>query len=88
MKILKPVYYDEFKCIGSECIDTCCKGWQIQIDKKSYLKYRKTKGEFSKKLNDSVVRNRKNGTELFYAEIKLKEDKCPFLMKKNFVVYI
>ncbi|HDK7159458.1 TPA: flagellin lysine-N-methylase [Clostridium botulinum] len=83
MKILKPVYYAEFKCIGSECIDTCCKDWQIQIDKKSYLKYRKTKGEFSKKLNDSVVRNRKNGTELFYAEIKLKEDKCPLLNEKK-----
>ena len=83
MKILKPVYYDEFKCIGSECIDTCCIGWQIQIDKKSYLKYRKTKGEFSEKLNDSVVRNRKNETELFYAEMKLKEAKCPLLNEKK-----
>lgn len=83
MKILKPVYYDEFKCIGSECVDTCCIGWQIQIDEKSYLKYRKTKGEFSKKLNDFVVRNRKNETELFYAEMKLKEGKCPLLNEKN-----
>ncbi|MGJ0906022.1 flagellin lysine-N-methylase [Clostridium botulinum] len=89
MKILKPVYYDEFKCIGSECIDTCCIGWQIQIDKKSYLKYRKTKGEFSEKLNDSVVRNRKNETELFYAEMKLKEAKCPLLNgKKLCEIYI
>lgn len=23
MKVLKPFYYDDFKCIGEECIDNC-----------------------------------------------------------------
>lgn len=36
MKILKPFYYDDFKCIADKCIDSCCIGWRISIDKESY----------------------------------------------------
>ena len=35
-----PDYYDEFSCVASECEDTCCAGWQIQIDDKSMEKYK------------------------------------------------
>ena len=24
MKVLKPFYYDDFKCIAGDCIDNCC----------------------------------------------------------------
>ena len=27
-----PKYMEKFKCIGSECTDTCCAGWDINID--------------------------------------------------------
>ena len=27
--MLIPEYVKKFKCIGSECEDTCCKGWRI-----------------------------------------------------------
>ena len=41
MKILKPFYYNNFKCTGGECIDNCCSNnWNIDIDKKTYKKYK------------------------------------------------
>ena len=44
MKVLKPFYYDDFKCIGSKCIDNCCSNnWNIDIDEKTYKKYKKLK---------------------------------------------
>ena len=37
MKALKPFYYDDFKCIGGQCIDNCCSNnWTIDIDEKTY----------------------------------------------------
>lgn len=33
---LIPAYLDEFKCICGNCEDTCCGGWQIDIDKKMF----------------------------------------------------
>lgn len=34
-----PDYYAKFQCIGSQCEDTCCKGWTITIDHSTYQKY-------------------------------------------------
>ncbi|MBX7422930.1 hypothetical protein K4H86_13230 [Clostridium chauvoei] len=45
-RVLKPYYYDEFKCIGSECEDHCCKLWNIDIDKEIFYKYRKLNSDF------------------------------------------
>ena len=35
MKIRVPEYYKDFACIGGTCIDTCCAGWEVDVDKKS-----------------------------------------------------
>ena len=43
MKVLKPFYYDDFKCTANECIDNCCSNWRINIDEKTYKKYKKLK---------------------------------------------
>ena len=37
-KSLYPEYYDEFKCIGGSCEDSCCVGWDIDIDKITFRK--------------------------------------------------
>ena len=34
-----PDYITNFKCIGKECIDSCCTGWNIEIDKDTYKNY-------------------------------------------------
>jgi lysine-N-methylase len=37
---LVPRYAERFRCIGPACEDTCCAGWYIRIDKKTYKAYR------------------------------------------------
>ncbi|ABV38424.1 flagellar biosynthesis protein, putative [Shewanella sediminis HAW-EB3] len=36
--IVTPKYVSDFSCIGPDCEDSCCIGWNIYIDKKSYKK--------------------------------------------------
>ena len=35
MEYVYPDYYRQFTCIGGECPDTCCAGWEIVIDDKT-----------------------------------------------------
>lgn len=37
--MLMPTYVSRFTCIGSDCEDTCCAGWDITLDKESLLLY-------------------------------------------------
>ncbi|ADZ85252.1 flagellin lysine-N-methylase [Cellulosilyticum lentocellum] len=83
MKILKPEFYSSFKCTGSDCREHCCQDWNIHIDKESFIKYGKIKGEFGSYLNGRITRNRKETYELIYAKINLEDRKCPFLDAKN-----
>ena len=46
MILRKPDFYDKFKCTASKCTDTCCIGWEIDIDKDSQEVYRKVAGTF------------------------------------------
>ena len=32
MKIVTPAYYKDFKCIAGACTDTCCAGWDVDVD--------------------------------------------------------
>ena len=34
-----PEYYEKFSCIASRCKDSCCAGWEIDIDEDSYAYY-------------------------------------------------
>lgn len=40
MKIRVPDYFLDFKCIADRCTDSCCEGWEIDIDKVTLEKYR------------------------------------------------
>lgn len=84
MKVLKPFYYDDFKCIAGDCIDNCCHvEWEISIDKKTYKKYRKLKGQWGNKINNNIGRIRSNISDLRYGKIKLKDKGCSLLDEKG-----
>ena len=84
MKVLKPFYYDDFKCIAGDCIDNCCHAeWEISIDKKTYKKYRKLKGQWGNKINNNIGRIRSNISDLRYGKIKLKDKGCSLLDEKG-----
>lgn len=89
MKVLKPFYYDDFHCIANKCIDNCCIGWNVYIDKNIYKKYKKVKGVFGKKLSNSINRIKHNGNDLSYGKIKLKNNICPMMNEEKLCdVYI
>lgn len=73
MKVRVPKYFKDFKCIASECEDTCCAGWGIVIDDETYKKYQKVEGAFGDRLRNEIVHD--GGENIFV----LKGNDCPFL---------
>ena len=54
---IHPIYADKFRCIGSDCEDTCCHGWSVPIDEPTWDKYRRLpESPLSVLINASVVR--------------------------------
>ena len=49
-----PEYYEKFSCIASRCKDSCCAGWEIDIDEDSYAYYNSVEGEFGTRLKESM----------------------------------
>lgn len=76
MKIRTPYYFKDFNCISSKCPDTCCAGWEIIIDDETLDKYKKTEGNFSKRLKSEIIYYEDNEPGF-----KLKNNNCPFLNK-------
>jgi lysine-N-methylase len=37
-KLLRPTYAENFRCLGSDCKENCCKGWSVPVDKAAYEK--------------------------------------------------
>ncbi|UHA75719.1 flagellin lysine-N-methylase [Paenibacillus sp. 481] len=79
---LLPLYMKEFSCIGGDCEDTCCAGWGITLDKKTYKKYQKINHPELKGKLDSSMERIKNADQSgnCYAKIKLNSSSsCPML---------
>ena len=78
-KVLKPSYYKSFKCVGSECEDTCCKGWDIHVDKKIYDVYKSSKNTpIANVLENNVHINKERKLDFEYGVIELVDGICPF----------
>lgn len=35
-----PDYFDEFECIAGRCRHSCCAGWEVEIDEKTFDYYK------------------------------------------------
>lgn len=55
MKIRYPSYYSQFQCIASNCPDSCCKDWAVQIDTESAAFYRTLPGALGDALRASLT---------------------------------
>ena len=75
MEYVYPDYYRQFTCIGGECPDTCCAGWEIVIDDKTLEKYKKYPGGFGNRLCNSINFKRKS--------FKQYDRRCAFLNEEN-----
>lgn len=45
MKIRKPAYYDDFRCLAASCPDSCCKEWDVLVDEVSAARYLTMEGQ-------------------------------------------
>lgn len=72
-----PSYYKEFHCIADQCKDSCCIGWEIDIDEDTYFYYQSLEGAFGERLRTYMVTEETNS-------FTLKENGwCPFLNEKK-----
>ena len=78
MKIVTPHYYKDFKCIAGACTDTCCAGWDVDVDDKSYRYYKTVDGNFGKRLKSVMVPEKEGG-----CTFTLQNGRCPFLNDNN-----
>lgn len=80
VSIFLPKYMMDFKCISSSCIDTCCAGWDINIDENSYNNYINSSGEFNHLLEGKFTENKDEHDSFNCGFMVLKDgSRCPFL---------
>lgn len=87
IKVTYPIHFKNFKCIGGDCEDTCCQGWDIEMDKDTFDYYCESQDEeMQSMIEKSVFRNEDcTSNDLDYGIIKLNEKKfCPFLDKESY----
>jgi len=85
-RIIIPSYVSRFQCIGGDCEDSCCIGWDIDIDKLTFRKYFRTKNmEMKKDFVKHVYRNDNcDSEEVDYGRLRINDSKwCPFLDEKK-----
>ena len=74
MKIRTLDYYGDFRCLCGACPDTCCAGWDVEIDKESREKYLRMEGPLGEKACRAL--KKEDGEWSF----QLEGGRCPFLM--------
>lgn len=78
MLLRVPSYYKEFHCIADKCQDSCCIGWEIDIDEDTFGYYKSAEGKIGERLKKYMV------TEEGVNSFILKENGwCPFLNEKK-----
>lgn len=71
MKIIKPSYYDAFRCIAGACPDSCCKEWDVQVDAQAAEYYRGLPGALGDRLRE-VLREEDGETVM-----TIVDGRCP-----------
>ena len=81
MKIVKPTFYKDFKCIAGDCPDSCCQGWEVDADAES-LEYYNTLDPLLeiKQRIDRVLSKDEFDNNIFTLAPKKR---CPFLNDEN-----
>lgn len=83
MRVRYPAYYESFSCIADKCEDTCCAGWEIDIDEASYAYYQSLPGRFGEKVRGYLKEYDGDSGDAYEAHGFILQDgkKCPFLQE-------
>lgn len=75
-----PACLKDFRCLGAQCEDHCCYGWDVIVDRRSYERYRGLPPRgLGLRILQALERNRKEPSEARYAKFLRKTEACPFL---------
>lgn len=74
-----PDYYGDFACTAGWCKDSCCIGWEINIDEETAEYYESVPGELGERLHNAMYEN-EDGDISFRLG---KKKRCPFLNGEN-----
>jgi lysine-N-methylase len=78
---LRADYAQNFRCIGSDCEDTCCQGWNVPIDQAAYEKYQNLPDSPLRTLIDAnMLRISEGAKPAVFAQLRMNgENQCPLL---------
>ena len=80
VNIFLPKYMMKFKCISSSCTDSCCAGWDINIDEDTYNKYNDSNGQLNVLIKGKFIENKDKHDFFNHGFMVIKdENRCPFL---------
>lgn len=71
MKIITPAYYDTFRCVASNCPDSCCHEWSVAVDPASAAAYRCLPGPLGDRLRQVLAQE--DGDTI----ITIENGRCP-----------
>ncbi len=63
--------YDRFRCVAADCPDSCCKGWEVDVDETSAAYYRSMEGQLGDRLRQVLK------TENGQSAMILEQGRCP-----------
>lgn len=75
MEVFYPLYYEDFVCIASDCPDSCCKEWSVDVDETAAAFYRQLPGALGDRLR-SVLQDTEDGTIM-----QIENGRCPMWRK-------
>ena len=78
-----PQYMQDFQCIGKDCIDTCCIGWNVEIDKKTFKKYENSQNKKIKFISKKFLVKTDPNSDISYGRLADHNNCCPFLSKEK-----
>lgn len=79
IKTFVPTYFDKFRCIADKCPDTCCAGWEADLDGEIIAKYKTLDGELGEKIKNSLAKD-ETDCDIFAL---CENGRCPFLNDCN-----
>ena len=71
-----PDFYPAFRCRAAECLHSCCRGWEIDVDEASAEYYRQLSGPLGDALREALFAD----AEGWHFRLD-GEERCPFLQE-------
>jgi lysine-N-methylase len=79
VRTIEPQHFQEFRCLGADCEDTCCDGWAVAVDRPTFEKYQQHPDpRWRASFQNLVTINPAGVSDHDYARIQLSTTTCPF----------